>query len=519
MRSVSVLAVGGGPGHAVCARFERRASGPLLLRRFAVVPVEVATGEGSELARWSEALARAVPRVGPDAAMAVALPASVVSVRRVALPPLPPAQREKLLAFELQQAASQPPGEVVSAQVTVTQASDHTRVVLAVARRETVSQWEEAVRTAGLRVDRLEAGCAALYRAFRYNYPASRGSIWAVVDLGVRSLRVMLTDPATYAVRTVTLNGGAMATGTAPAFASAVISTQAMAERIHLELARLLAAQEASRPAGGRIVVHRLLLTGEDAGLPGLSEALAPRLSVPVERMDPLLRVEVDAGVDVSGQADRLGELVGLALPPSETMPCLDLSPAPVRQAREWRRRRPFLALAGLALLVAPLPPGCVLVSETRALQQRSEALAGVLQPIAVLQGVLATHGAEEAVWRAQGDDLVHLLHARSVWVEFLSELQARLGTVDGVWFDGFSIAPGDEADGARRLRITGRVLVDPASGRPMVERARTTVQTLLEGMRQWPLVESLESERFDTSQAEGLRFESIFKLAPRAVR
>lgn len=520
MRSVRVLAVGCAPGHAVCARFDRRASGQLALRQFSAVPVDLDSGESAEWSRWSKALGQAVAHVGSDAETVVALPALMVSARRVALPPLPPAQRDKLLSFEMQQAAPQPSGEVDSAYVTVTDAPDHTRVVLAVARRETVGQWEEAVRTAGLRVDRLEAGCAALYRAFRYNYPASVGSIWAVVELGTRSLRVLLADHATYAVRTVALNGGATATGTTPAFLSAAaMPAQATAERIHLELARLLAAQEATRPADGRIVVQQLLLTGESAGLPGLSEALAQRLSLPVARMNPLLRVEVAPGVDLAGHADRLGELVGLALPCSETMPGLDLSPPVVRQALARRRRRPFVALAGLALLVAPLPPGCLLVLETQVLEQHANSLEGVLRPIAGLQAELTARVAEEAAWRVKGDDLVRLLHARTAWVDFFSELQERLGEVDDVWFDGLSIVPGDEAEPDPRLRLTGRVLVDQEPGRAVAGQARATVQSLLEGMKLWPCVESLESERFDTAQADGLRFEAVFKLATEVAR
>ncbi len=515
MRSVRVLAVGCAPGHAVCARFDRRGSGQLSLRQFAAVPVDPASAESTEIERWREVLILAVARVGTEAGAVVALPASVVAVRRVALPPLPPAQREKLVAFELQQVAPQPPGETVSAHVAVTEAPDHTRVVLAAARRETVEQWEDAVRGAGLRVNRLEAGCAALYRAFCYNYPESAGSTWAVIEVGARSLRVLLADQAAYAVRTVALNGGATATGTAPAFLpQGNLAAQATAERIHLELARLLAAQEATRPADGRIVVQHLLLTGEGAGLPGLSEALAQRLALPVERMDPLRRVEIDAGVELGDYVDRLGELVGLALPATMAAPGLDLSPPSVRRERERRQRRPFLVLAGLALLVAPLPPGCLLVAETRAIRERSDELAAALRPIAGLQSELSARATEEAGWRAKGDDVVRLLRLRTAWVDFMAELQDRSGEVDGVWFDRLAIAPGDEPDAARRLRLTGRVQVDHAPGRPIAERARTTVQTLLEGLRQSRYVESLESERFDTSQADGLRFEAVFKLA-----
>jgi len=515
MRSVRVLAVGCAPGHAVCARFDRRASGQITLRRFAAVPVDTASVGRTEIECWGEALAKAVACVGAEAGAAVALPASVVAVRRVALPPLPPAQREKLLAFELQQVAAQPPEETVSAHVTVTEAPDHTRVVLAAARREAVEAWEATVRGAGLRVDRLEAGCAALYRAFCYNYSGSTGSTWTVIELGVRSLRVLLADHATYAVRTVVLNGGASATGTAPAFLpQSNLAAQATAERIHLELARLLAAQEATRPGDGRIVVQRILLTGEGAALPGLSEALAQRLVLPVERMDPLRGVEIDAGVDLGDHVDRLGELVGLALPATMTAPGLDLSPVSVRRERERRQRRPSLVLAGLALLVAPLPPGCLLVAETRAMRERAAELAGALRPLAVLQTELSARLNEEAGWRAKSDDVVSLLRTRTAWVDFMAELQDRWAAVDGVWFDGLAIVPGDDSDAAPRLRLTGRVRVEQAPGRSITDQARFTVQALLEGLRQSDYVEALESERFDTSQPDGLRFEAVFKLA-----
>ncbi len=518
MRSVYVGVVGSVPSPAVGARFERSADGGLVLREVAPLAVGVPSADsvsGRGRRSWRSRLFGR-PRFSPGLSeWLVALPATTAVLRRVLPPSLPTAQREKLLAFEARQLLPVGPAEAVWATAEFLPGTGGpAAAIVAAARREAVEAALADHLGAGRPVGRLEPRGMAVYRCFRYNYPEASSGASALIDLGGGNLTVMLADAGSFALRTTRVASAEKA-GTAPPWPLAgAADGRTMAERIHLELARLLAAREAGSAGELRTTVERLFFVGDDPTHAMLERPLEERLGLALERLEPLRRVALAPAAERAAGNPSLVEWVGLAAPPSTEAPVLDLTPAAWRAGREARARRPVVRAAMAAALLAPVPPGVLgwnlARDEVRAREQSRRDLAS-LAPLMAREAA-----ARDELRRVEADALRwrDLTTDRHRWLGLLDDLQARLSDGHRLSFEAMELLPasqaGDEA-AAPRLRLAGRLA--PSEGLAEPASARGRIGALFDTLRGAPWCRAIEQERFDPGERGGMRFEAVLRL------
>ena len=124
--------------------------------------------------------------------------------------------------------------------------------------------------------------------------------------------------------------------------------------RLHAEIARSISFYRAQQ---GGSQPERVFLSGGSSSLPYMREFFTEKLQLPVEFFNPLRNVAVGEGIsqdEISRSAHRLGELVGLALRATNECPMeMNLRPMKVIRRQELAKRRPYLIMAGIAVLAA----------------------------------------------------------------------------------------------------------------------------------------------------------------------
>lgn len=207
-------------------------------------------------------------------------------------------------------------------------------VLLVAAKRELVEGRVSLLREAGLEPGIIDVDAFAIHNAFELNYPEAMHGVVGLVNIGHEVTNVNILDDGV-PVLTRDLSVGTrrfredlqrekglsaedserVVTGAAQ---SADLSgyVEARGEEIAVGVERAAAfLATASRSAGG---LARVFTSGGGARVPGLNEALAQRLKVPVEPANPVQRLKVRDTVYESVSLDEVAPLlmlsVGLAL-------------------------------------------------------------------------------------------------------------------------------------------------------------------------------------------------------------
>ncbi len=441
------------------------------------------------------------------------------------------AQREQVLGFEAGQIAGGALADVVWA---------HAPVSPGVVEREVVAVMKLAVGEGlcaeigrwGLTVDRIVPAGWALVRALRHNYPEVVGPA-VVVWIDGRTALLVRVERTDIAVRLVGLPGAGvapdrpqvLATTADPKSESHEREAAPWLDRVAVELARM--AGSGASAGAGQIDVF---LGGDEGVGPGEVALLALRAAVRVTGFDALRRVRIGARASGADKvALQMGVVVGLALAAGDAG--IDLLPPARRRERSFRRvKGRWLGLAAVAVagLLAAL---FVLRRERLGLEREASVVAARLVPQRVAEQKQREGERERALLRQQLDALAAIRAARSVWLDWLVDMQERLTQVEDVWLDSLAVRPqpagGPAAGGAGlggsravagveaapaeglRIAVTGRVLRRP--GAEPLERVRR----LREGLLASRFVAAVEDERFDDAQPGLLRFSCTLVMKP----
>jgi hypothetical protein len=274
-----------------------------------------------------------------------------------------------------------------------------------------------------------------------------------------------------------------------------------------------------------------LYLTGGATLLPGLDAALGGNLKMPIERYDALRHVDLSAEARAAGAAEAahlLPNLVGLATAAlREPASGPGLLPPAQRAVRAARRRQHALVGAGALLAVALLPP--IWHCERLAVAERAQAdaLAAQLPPMRALAERHAADLARLATTQRQIEHARRAVQTKSSWVEFLGDLETRLGTVGDVWLEKLAWVPPaapatpegpgrvSPPPGPGRLRLGGRRF-DAANPLAKVgQESYARVQALLASLTASPFVSAVGDEHFDHSPPGMLRFDVTLTVNP----
>jgi type IV pilus assembly protein PilM len=252
----------------------------------------------------------------------------------------------------------------------------------------------------------------------------------------------------------------------------------------------------------------------------------------------------VDVQADGAAQhASLLADLVGLAVPPAKGERTLNLLPASIGDAQAFAQRQPWFVAAGVALLAALALPGLHYQSVAAAARQKTAEVEQALRPLQSLQSRNTENLARLTAAQREIEALHDLVETKNNWINFFTDLQDRLGSVDAVWLEKLQVVRpaatattsrpsqaglfgggggGFDEEGAPtppeplRLNVSGRLL-DRANPVSRVSQASyDRVKSLLASFKGSTFINAVENERFNSDTPGILEFEFILVVNPK---
>jgi type IV pilus assembly protein PilM len=387
------------------------------------------------------------------------LPAQSVFSRFVKLPGGSPEDVSSIIAFEAQQNVPFPIDEVVwDYQIMGSQRDGNWDVVLVAMKSDQLTEVADAVTAGGLKPQIIDVAPMAVYNAFRFNYPEATGCS-LIIDIGARTTNLIFVEGSRAFSRSIPVGGNSISAAVAKEFHQDITLAErlkvekgsvslggAYAEpsdptearvakvvrntmtRLHAEIARSISFYRTSQ-AGSQPV--RVLLCGGTVSLPYMVEFFSEKLQTPIEFLNPLRNVTVGNAQVAESLADKahtFGELVGAALRSFENCPLeINLRPPSVVRDQDLARRKPFLILAAVCLL---LTLGAWWLYFSHAAKVTDEVLARVQADVSKLDGVaqeMEKLAAEQKKLEATVAPALLAAAERSAWAEIFDELGAKL--------------------------------------------------------------------------------------------
>lgn len=553
MRSTRIFAVDLGAAHIACAVFGVSATGRLVLQKLALEPQN---SDPALEARWLEHTALALGTIAArekfSGACALSIPGHLALTKFIKTPALDPAKRTQSLTFEASQHIPYPLAEVVWDHVVIADDGFDLEVMLAAAKFDALASLCTAADAAGFSPERATPGSLALRAAFRYSYPDAPASA-LVINIGARSTHLLFLDGERFYIRTFPLAGNTVTAAIAeelhidfaaadalkisvlggrsdlpensPARAAVHRATTAFIARLHPELTRSILNH---RRQTGAPPPASIYVTGGGSLIAELPSTLAERLKLPVERYDPLRGVELSADARAAGAASMahvMADLVGLAAPLVQPGPAVTLLPPAITGVLAFRKRQPLLLAAAVLAAAALLPPIFYFHARTVRAEAHLAATEAQLRPLRSVEARNNDHLAQIEEVRKQVAALEGLVATKANWLDFLSDVQARLAKVGDVWLERVQLVPTSTADApalavevtsatpivappALKLTLTGRLLdvANPVSN--VSPESYERVKKLIASFTGSPFVATVESEHFDNTQPGLLRFD-----------
>jgi len=404
-----------------------------------------------------------------------------VFTRFVKLPSVGEEQVDQIVGFEAQQNVPYPIDEVVwDYQLVDSGDSSQVEVVIVAIKADLLDDINDAVELTGLKTSLVDVAPMAIYNAFRYNYSDAQGCS-LVIDIGSRTTNLIFIEPHKVFSRSIPNGGSTITQQIAKEFGEPFQQAEerkkrdgfvslggAYAEpedpdvarvskmirnsmtRLHAEIARSISffrsQQSGSHP-------ERVFLSGGSSTLPYMREFFQEKFQLPVEFFNPLRNVSVGPGLNVdeiSKNAHRMGELVGLALRGTSDCPMeLNLRPARVVRRHQLAEKRPFLIIAGLCALLALAGWWQYFDQTAKITAQATEKLNPKIMELQRYEKLINTAKADI---KAQQDTAAPFLKAvdeRGYWVQIIEDINERLPK-DYVWITSFDLRGVKEPPGQR---------------------------------------------------------------------
>ena len=387
------------------------------------------------------------------------LPAQSVFTRFVKLPGSSPEDVGTIIGFEAQQNVPFPIDEVVwDYQIMGEPKNGNWDVALVAIKADQLDEVNSAVNAGGFKTALIDVAPMALYNAFRYNYSDLTGCS-LLVDIGARTTNLIFIEGQRVFSRSIPVGGNTISAaiakefkqditvgeklklekgfvGLGGAYAEPEDPTEAKISkivrntmtRLHAEIARSVSHYRQNQTGSAPV---RAFLSGGTVSLPYMIEFFSEKLQMPVEHFNPLRNVTVgspEVAAMASGSAHTLGEVVGAALRNIGNSPIeINLRPLSVVREYDLAKRKPFLVLAAICLILAP---ATWLIYYNRATAITQEMLDSTNAEVAKLDGVANQFNAIEAQAKKLQEEAAPLILAsaeRSAWSAILDDLATRL--------------------------------------------------------------------------------------------
>jgi type IV pilus assembly protein PilM len=557
MRSSRVLAVDSGAGHVACGVFNTTKNKRLVLEQFAL---ESFNPDVALESQWSQlvgqSLASGAKRSGCSGAAVLSVPGHLTLTKFIKAPAIDKAKRPQVIQFEAQQNIPYPLAEVVWDYQIVSDDGLDMEFMLAAVKLDVTQSLCEEIRGCKISPVAITPSTLALYRAFKYNYPESVGSV-LLVNIGARSTNLLFIDGNRFFIRTIGLAGNSVTQSIAdeikqdfahaenlklqvlsgqselpessPARAAVNSAVTAFIGRLHLEVTRSTVNYRRQSGTEQPTVIY---LTGGGSQVKNLGSALAEKIKIPVEVFDPLRNVELSgaAAAAVRGCTAQLADLIGLAIGSAKGDKEFTLLPPSIIESVAFRKQEPFYIGAAalfLGALVLPIIHFNDRVIQTNEQIQQVEAQ---LVPLRVLNASQAGDLRRIESIQKEIDAITSLVESKSNWINFFTDLQQRLVKVEDVWLEKLQVlrptaedltaAPDQGSDNSTvpvlRLQLSGRLLDKKNPLAQVSEDSFERVKSLLKSFGDSQFIASVEKEKFNPTQPGILSFDFILVVNPK---
>lgn len=387
------------------------------------------------------------------------LPSQSVFTRFVKLPGSSPEDVESIIGFEAQQNVPFPIDEVVwDYQIMGDSKDNNWNVALVAMKADQLGETNAAINKGGFRSSIIDVAPMALYNAFRYSYSELTGCS-LLVDIGARTTNLIFIEGDRVFSRSIPVGGSTISAAIAKEFKQEVTLGEklkvekgfvglggAYAEpedptemkiskivrntmtRLHADIARSISFYRQNQSGSAPV---RAFLCGGTVTMPYMVEFFSEKLQIPIEYFNGLRNVTVDnqeTADFVGNKAHALGELVGVALRSVGNCPVeINLRPQEVVREQDLAKRKPFLVLAALCILMTL---GAWWYYFTQAATLAQGQLESVNAEVQKLEGVAGQFTALDGEIKSLQETAAPLLLAtaeRSAWADIIDELGSKL--------------------------------------------------------------------------------------------
>lgn len=550
-KSRTRLIVSLGSSHLTAARFSYCASRGLVLEDYASRHLDC---DYSQQDDWLPALSAAgevLRNMGLTGEADLIAPGFPLFLKTIKVPVVEKSRQEVAISCEAEQCIPYYMTDLVWDRQIMANDGIDLEVLLLACKLKIAGELCQYAVGMGLQPLSLRSDTISEYHSFRQNFPQNPANT-LLVKIGARSSTFLYPKTDGFYYRGIPLGGISITV----AIAEKLALSFAQAEKVKLRMAdptqpgALKSEDPSSEIAMGesrnfmdrlsleinRSMAHfcrqdanvfpqRLLLSGRGALLPGLSDFLKSKHSLPVEFFNPLENVHLGERVDavkVKREGVRLGDMVGHAwatLGSQDSLIDLDLLPRPIVRRRAFERSRPFFLGAACFLAFSLFLPLKHFRNASVHYQEQLAALDRQWMPLNAIQHDLADTLGRIEVVREKINTFEPLLYARGSWSAFLSDLQQRLVEVEDVWFDELQILNKENGNSGSqsglRLHLAGRMLDRENPLAKVSSNVQNRVNRLLGAFSESEFVNKVVERKFDASGRGLLKFEFTLVMNP----
>jgi type IV pilus assembly protein PilM len=406
-----------------------------------------------------------------------------VFTRFVKLPPVDESKVTQIIQYEAQQNVPFPIDEVIwDYQLVGNSDQGELEVVLLAIKSDIIEELNQGIESAGLRTEIVDVAPMALYNAVRYNDGETEGCT-LVVDIGARTTNLLFMEKNRVFSRSIPIAGNAITQSIAAEFNINFLEAEQLKKlkgfvalggayeeppdeqqarvskiirnvmtRLHAEIGRSINFYRGQQNGSAPV---RLLLSGGSSILPYTDRFFQEKVQVPVEYFNPFRNVDIDPQLsreELVRCAHFFGEVVGLGLRKLSECPLeVNLLPKSIQRREQMEHKRPYLAGAAVALLLIPI---CWMAYTKKTAALRQQQLKEVQAQLAGLQSLERALSGEQArinELKGKADEIVTLIHQRSLWPELLQDINTRL--VPHLWIVSLSPSGGAAGGGPQPAR------------------------------------------------------------------
>lgn len=466
--SQRILTVDLGSSNLKAAAFQIDGSGNLTLLRYAIR--DMGLDPNKEQDRFPfivESLQAVLPQLGVSALPTyVSISGQFVFTRFVKLPPVSPAEIDKMVVFEAQQNVPFPIQEVVwDYQMLGGEGAKENEALIVAVKQDIVEQMAAAFRTVKLPLLGMDVAGLALVNAFYYNYGRS-SDCRLLIDIGARSTNLIFIEGARVFIRVIPVGGHLISQNISNEFQEPYVAAETLkrgkgfvglggayrdpddpaAARIS-KIARTVYSKlhaELNRSVGfyrnqqGGTAPRQILLAGGASAMPFSDLFFKEKMNLPVEYFNPLRNVALASDLDrsrLASEAYLLGELAGLALRKAGPCPVeINLEPASIKEERQKSRQMPNLVAALVIWAIAFILIAGVNFYKSTTVQAEADQYRAEFEQKSALAARISKTEKEADALRQRIDAMGHLAAQRDYAAELLTVLGQATALHPGIW-------------------------------------------------------------------------------------